>query len=106
MPWVVNFPKFWIWQSSEFGIWQGFQNASVTKPAEYNRKYLDRVLNISWVLNMPAFWIWQGSEYARITQGSKYATIWLNMSEQDVNMPEYVRIFNSWQGSEYEWYNT
>ena len=30
---------------------------------------------------MPGFRIWQGSEYARVTQGSKYATIWLNMSE-------------------------
>ena len=34
--------------------------------------------------------MWQGSEYARAIQGSKYATIWLNMSEQAVNMPEYV----------------
>ena len=32
----------------------------------------------------------KGSEYAEITQGSKYATIQLNMSEQDMNMPEYV----------------
>ena len=39
---------------------------------------------------MPGFWIWQGYEYARITQGSKYATVWLNISEQEVNMPEYV----------------
>ena len=30
---------------------------------------------------MPGFWIWQGSEYERVTQGSKYATIYLNMSE-------------------------
>ena len=30
-----------------------------------------------------------GSEFARITEGFKYVTIWLNMSEQDVNMPEY-----------------
>ena len=26
----------------------------------------------------------------RVTQGSKYATKWLNMSEQDVYMTEYV----------------
>ena len=31
--------------------------------------------------------MWQGSEYARVTQGSKYTTIWLNMSEPDVNKP-------------------
>ena len=31
-----------------------------------------------------------GSGYVRFTHGSKYATIWLNMSEQDVNMPEYA----------------
>ena len=42
----------------------------------------------------------------RITKGSKYATIWLNMSEQDVNMPEYVWIFNNRQGSEYVSCNT
>ena len=30
---------------------------------------------------MPGFWIWQGSEYERVTQGSKCATIYLNMSE-------------------------
>ena len=33
------------------------------------------------ILNMTKFWIWQGSEYARVTQGSKYATIWMNISE-------------------------
>ena len=33
------------------------------------------------VLNVPEFWIWQGSEYARVTQISKHATIWLNISE-------------------------
>ena len=35
----------------------------------------------------------QGSEYANVTQGSKYATILLNMSGQDVidaDVPEYV----------------
>ena len=30
------------------------------------------------------------SEYARVTQGSKHVTIWLDMSELDVNMPEYA----------------
>ena len=29
---------------------------------------------------MPGFGIWQGSDYARVTQGSKYVTISLNMS--------------------------
>ena len=55
---------------------------------------------------MPGFWIWKGSEYARITQGSKYATIWPSMSEQNLNMPGYVRIFNNRQGSEYLSCNT
>ena len=35
--------------------------------------------------------MWQGSEYANVTQGSKYATILLNMSGQDVinaNLPD------------------
>ena len=39
---------------------------------------------------MLGFRIWKGSEYSRITQGSKYATIWLKMSGQSVSMPEYV----------------
>ena len=34
--------------------------------------------------------MWQGFEYERVTQSSKYANIWLNMSEWDMNMPEYV----------------
>ena len=33
-----------------------------------------------------------GFQYASVTQGSKYATIWLNMSEQNVNMPEFTII--------------
>ena len=46
---------------------------------------------------MPGLWdrIWQGSEYARVTQGSEYAIIWLNMSAYDVNMPEYVWIYDN-----------
>ena len=35
--------------------------------------------------------MWQGSEYANVTQGSKYATMLLNMSGQDVinaNLPD------------------
>ena len=51
------------------------QYGSVTQHFAYVRICLDRVLTISRVLNMPGFWIWEGSEYARITQGSKYATI-------------------------------
>ena len=38
--------------------------------------------------------------------GSKYATIWLSMSEKDLNMPGYVRIYNNRQGSEYVSCNT
>ena len=49
--------------------------------------------------------MWQGSEYARVTQGSKDATIWMNMSEQD-NMSEYVCIYGKSQGFEYVSYNT
>ena len=66
---------------AKFWIEQLFQNAIVTQPTEYARICLERILNISCVLNIPGFWIWKGSEYASITQGSKYATIWLNMSE-------------------------
>ena len=31
-----------------------------------------------------------GSEYASVTQGSKYATIWLDITEYDVIMFEYA----------------
>ena len=68
---ILNMKKFWIWQGS---------HASVTQGSEYARTCLDIVLSISWVLNMPGCWIWQGSEYIRVSQSSKYATIWLNMS--------------------------
>ena len=50
--------------------------------------------------------MWQSSKYARVTQGSKYATIWLNKSEKDFNMPEYVSIYNNIQSSENVSHNT
>ena len=50
--------------------------------------------------------LWQGSEYERVTQGSKYSTIYLNMSEWDANMPQYVWSYDNKQGSEYVSYNT
>ena len=34
--------------------------------------------------------MWLDSEDARVTQDSKYAKIWLNVSEQKVNKVEYV----------------
>ena len=85
-PQVLNMPKFWICQWSEHD--------------RVLNRVLDRVLNIFWVLNKLVFWIW------KITQGSKYATIWLNMSEFDVNMPEHVWIYSNKQTSEYVSCNT
>ena len=38
--------------------------------------------------------------------GSKYATMWLKMSEQNMNMPEYVWIYDNVHGSEYVSHNT
>ena len=54
---------------------------------------------------MPGFWIWQGPEYARNTQGSKYPTVWLNMAEYVVIMPEYAWIYDIKQDFEYVPYN-
>ena len=51
---------------------------SVTQCSPYDIMCHDRVPNISRVLNMPGLGIRQS---ARVTQGSKYATIWLNMSK-------------------------
>ena len=50
---------------------------------------------------MPRFQIWSDSEYVTVTQGSKYATIWLHRSDENVNMPEYVSTYNNKQVSEY-----
>ena len=63
--------------------------------SEYAQICLDRVLNTSWVLNMPGFWIRQGSEYARVTQDSKYATIWLYLDRT------WICLYDNRQGSEY-----
>ena len=48
---------------------------SVTQRSPYGIMCHDRVPNISRVLNMPGLGIRQS---ARVTQGSKYATVWLN----------------------------
>ena len=42
----------------------------------------------------------------KVPQGSKYATVWLNMSELNVNMPQHVWIYDNKQDSEYVSYNT
>ena len=45
------------------------------------------------VLNIPGFWIYQSSEYARLTKGSEYAWLCLDMSEYAGicrNMREYA----------------
>ena len=55
---------------------------------------------------MSGFWIYQDSDYVRVTQGSKYATVRLNMSEKYMNMSEYVWIYDNRQGPEYVSYNT
>ena len=90
---ILNLTKFWIWQVS--------QCVSVSQNSEYARIFL----------------AWQSSEYIlgskyasilnmKVTQGSIYAAIWLNMSELDVNMSEDVWIYENKQASEYVWYNT
>ena len=47
---------------------------------------------------MAEFWI--------VTQGSKYTTMWLNMSEWDVYIHKYAWIYDNKQGSKYVLYNT
>ena len=76
-------------------MWQGSQYASVSQCSEYARIFL----------------AWQSSEYilgckyasilnVKVTQGSKYATIWLNVSELNVNMPEDAWSYDNKQASE------
>ena len=98
---VLNMPKFWIWQSSEYGRVPDMPPLhSVLNMPEY------ALISSQCSVNMVGFWIWQVYEYARVLQGFKYGTLWLNMSEKDVNMPEYVWIIINRQGSEYVSYNT
>ena len=89
----MNLTKFWIWQGSQY--------ASVSQRSEYARIFL----------------AWQSSEYilgckyasilnVKVTQGFKYATIWLNMSELNVNMPEDVWSYDNKQTSEWLSYST
>ena len=99
MPVVLNMPKFWMRQISESGRVLNMPALhSVLNMPEC--ALLDSVVNICWVLNVPY------SEQETVTQGSKYVTIWLNMSELDVNMPEDVWIYDNKQSSEYVSYST
>ena len=90
---ILNLAKFWIWQGSQY--------PSVSQRLKYARLFL----------------AWHSSEYIscskyacilnmKDTQGSKYATIWLNMSELDMNKPEDVCIYDNKSTSEYVSYNT
>ena len=73
----LNMFGFWI--SLWFWIWQGSEYASGSENT--------RFLNMFGFWISLWFWIWQGSEYAsgyefaRVTQGSKYVWICLNMLE-------------------------
>ena len=44
---------------------------------------------------MEGFWI------SKLMQGSKYATVWLNVFEYDMNMLKYFWTYGNKQGSEY-----
>ena len=114
VPWVLNMPKLWTWKSSEYC----------------------KVLNIQAlhsVLNMPEntlteFWIYLGFYICQYSGCSRAVNmqvlhrvlimsqccliclsatgIWLNMSEYNRNMPEYIWIYDNRQVSEYISYNT
>ena len=84
----------------KFQIWQGSQYASVSQCSEYARISLAR----------PCSEYIPGFKYAnilnrKVVQGFKYATIWLNMSELDVNTPEGVWIYDNKRPSKYVPYN-
>ena len=61
------------------------------------REKVEEVLFL--ILNVAGFRI------CKSIQVSKYATIWLKMSEQYVNMPEHVCIYNNRKCSEYVSYD-
>ena len=70
----LNLAKFWIWQGSQYAIcFTAFQIVRI-------------------------FLAWQSSKYIKVTQG---ATMWLNVSVLDVNIPEDVWISNNKQAFEY-----
>ena len=80
---------------------QGSQYASVSQRSKNARIFL-AYQSSEYIL---------GSKYAnilnmKVTLCSRYATIWLIMSELDVNMPEDIWIYDNKQASEYVWYNT
>ena len=95
IPEVLNMPKFWIWQSFEYGrvpnMWglnwiyqsMSWQSSEYIFGSAYTR-----------ILDMAGFWI------CKSTKSSKYVTIWLNMLQCVVNMPEYIWIYNNRQGYE------
>ena len=90
---ILNLTKFWIWQDS--------QDASISQHLEYARIF------IAWQSSE----YFSGSKYAsilnmKVKQDSKYATIWLNLSELDVNMPEDFWIYDDNHASQYMPYNT
>ena len=73
--------------------------------------------NYAEILNMAKFRIWQGSQYATQSYHSEYTKCaltefwiylakWLDMSEKDENISEYVWIYNNRQSSEYLSCNT
>ena len=77
MPQILNMPKFWLWQCCEYGrVLNMWTLHSILSMPEYALT----VVNISWALNMPGFWMTGFWIYKSYT-GSKYSTIWLNMSE-------------------------
>ena len=90
---ILNMPKFWIWQGSQY--------MSFTQPFDFARM---SCLTEFWMYL--EFKICQYSEYETVTQGSKYTPTWLNTSELDENMPEDVSIYNNKEASEYVSYNT
>ena len=51
------------------------------------------------LLNMGKFWMWHGSQYAKVTQRSQYAWIYLH---RVLNLPWVLNMpgFWMWQGSE------
>ena len=84
---ILNMAKFWIWQGYQYSSIRLFWTCQKKMPRECSEYILgSKYVRIQ---NLAAFLIF------KITQGSKYPIIWLNMSEEVMNIPEYVWFFNN-----------
>ena len=105
MPQVLNMPKFWTWQSSEYGSvfnMRALHSALNMSEYTFTEKSSENILGSKHtrILKIAGFWICKSYTVFKICHNmAEY--VWV-----DVSMPGYVWIYNNRQGSESVSYNT